>query len=87
MSFRYPGRLHSLVAVEYRFCPTPPHNGGESAAASDAELDRYMHLYTLNRGILMTPFHNMALMSPETKVADIEHHDSVFRQAIQMLLT
>lgn len=72
--------------AEYRFRPTPPHNGGESAAAGDAELDRYMHLYTLNRGILMTPFHNMALMAPQTKVEDIEHHDSVFRQAVEMLV-
>ena len=30
----------------------------------DHGLDRFMHLYALNRGVLMTPFHNMALMSP-----------------------
>jgi hypothetical protein len=49
---------------EYWFRPTPPKNGGEAHAAVDPELDRYMHLYALNRGILMTPFHNMALISP-----------------------
>ena len=53
--------------AEYRFTPEVPRNGGESAAAHDAELDEYMHLFTINRGILMTPFHNMALMSPADK--------------------
>ena len=54
-------------------------------AAIDPELDRYMHLYTLNRGILMTPFHNMALISPETTQADVDHHTKVFREAVQSL--
>lgn len=67
---------------EYWFRPTPPRNGGEAAAAVDHELDRYMHLYTLNRGILMTPFHNMALISPETSQADVDHHTRVFRDAV-----
>ena len=51
--------------AEYWFCP-PPRNGGEAAAAVDHELDALMHLYALNRGVLLTPFHNMALMSPAT---------------------
>ena len=50
--------------AEYWFRPTPPRNGGEAAAAVDAELERYMHLAALNRGILLTPFHNMALIAP-----------------------
>ena len=40
----------------------------------DHELDRFMHLYALNRGVLMTPFHNMALMSPATTAADVDRH-------------
>lgn len=71
---------------EYWFRPTPPKNGGEAAAAVDHELDRYMHLYMLNRGILMTPFHNMALISPDTTEADVEYHTQTFRQAVQTLL-
>jgi glutamate-1-semialdehyde 2,1-aminomutase len=71
---------------EYWFKPTPPRNGGEAAAAIDHELDRYMHLYTLNRGILMTPFHNMALISPETTQEDVEYHTQVFREAVKSLL-
>jgi glutamate-1-semialdehyde 2,1-aminomutase len=71
---------------EYWFRPNPPRNGGEAAAAIDHELDRYMHLYTLNRGILMTPFHNMALISPETTSNDVDYHTKVFREAVQSLL-
>ena len=70
---------------EYWFRPTPPKNGGEAFAAMDHELDRYMHLFALNRGILMTPFHNMALISPDTTQADVGYHTQVFREAVQSL--
>ncbi len=70
---------------EYWFRPTPPRNGGEAAATIDHELDRYMHLFSLNRGILMTPFHNMALISPDTTEADVEYHTRVFRDAVVSL--
>jgi len=71
--------------AEYWFRPTPPRNGSEAAAAIDSELDRYMHLAALNRGILMTPFHNMALVSPATTEEDIDFHTSVFRQSVAAL--
>ena len=71
---------------EYWFRPTPPRNGGEAYAAIDHELDRYMHLFALNRGILMTPFHNMALISPEITEADVDYHTKVFREAVISLL-
>ena len=67
---------------EYWFRPTSPRNGREAAAAIDHELDRYMHLYALNRGILMTPFHNMALISPDITEADVDYHTNVFREAV-----
>ena len=70
---------------EYWFRPTPPKNGGEAFAAIDHELDRYMHLFALNRGILMTPFHNMALVSPEIEASDVDYHTRVFREAVQSL--
>jgi glutamate-1-semialdehyde 2,1-aminomutase len=71
--------------VEYWFRPTPPRNGGEAAAAIDFELDQYMHLFALNRGILMTPFHNMALMSPETSSKDVDTHTQVFGDTVRSL--
>ena len=68
--------------AEYLFGPDRPRNGAEAHAASDAALERYMHLYALNRGILLTPFHNMALMSPATTEADVDRHSEVFRKAV-----
>jgi glutamate-1-semialdehyde 2,1-aminomutase len=73
--------------AEYRFCPVPPRTGGESAAAADLLLDEYLHLYTVNRGVLMTPFHNMALMSPDTTEADADVHTRVFAAAADELLS
>ena len=70
---------------EYWFRPTPPRNGGEAFAAIDHELDRYMHLFALNRGILMTPFHNMALISPELAKEDVDYHTKIFRESVTAL--
>jgi len=67
--------------VEYLFRPEPPRTGSEAAAGGDALLDRLIHLYALNRGILLTPFHNMALMSPATSDADVDRHTDVFEEA------
>ena len=67
--------------VEYLFRSDPPLTGSEAAAGSDHLLDRLIHLYALNRGILLTPFHNMALMSPATTEADIDRHTEVFAEA------
>jgi glutamate-1-semialdehyde 2,1-aminomutase len=68
--------------AEYLFGPDRPRNGAEAHAAGNFELERYMHLYALNRGILLTPFHNMALMSPATTGADVDRHTEVFREAV-----
>jgi glutamate-1-semialdehyde 2,1-aminomutase len=71
---------------EYWFREMPPRNGREAFEAIDSELDRYMHLYSLNQGILMTPFHNMALIAPDTTVDDVDYHTKVFRYAVGHLL-
>ncbi len=51
----------------------------------DPELERFLHLWAMNRGILMTPFHNMALMSPATTEADVDRHTEVFEAAVEAL--
>ena len=85
--FDLPWHVNRLgCRVEYWFRPTPPRNGGEAAAAIDADLDRYMHLAALNRGILMTPFHNMALIAPDTTAADIDYHTQVFEEIVARLV-
>ena len=66
--------------AEYWFCPEPPRNGGEAAELDDHELAKFTHLYALNRGILLTPFHNMALMSPATTEEDVDAHSRVFEE-------
>ncbi len=63
--------------AEYWFSP-PPRTGAAAAAAGDELLEQLMHLWALNRGILLTPFHNMALFSPHHLAADVERHDEVF---------
>jgi glutamate-1-semialdehyde 2,1-aminomutase len=86
-SRRVPWNIVQLGArAEYRFCPEPPRNGGESAAAHDEQLDAYMHVYLLNRGVLITPFHNMALMCPATTEADVDRHSEVFAEAVDELV-
>ncbi|MGB6497483.1 MAG: aminotransferase class III-fold pyridoxal phosphate-dependent enzyme, partial [Candidatus Acidiferrum sp.] len=68
--------------AEYTFAARPPRNGGESAANADFELERFLHLYALNRGVLLTPFHNMALMCPATAEADVDLHTKIFSEAV-----
>ena len=64
---------------EYLFQATAPRTGKEAADAGDFELEQYIHLRMLNDGFLITPFHNMALVSPETTEADIDAHTKAFR--------
>ena len=71
--------------AEYRFVRPAPVNGEDSAAAADGDLDAYMHLAMCNRGILMTPFHNMALMGPDTRQEDVVRHTEVFREVVGAL--
>ncbi len=71
--------------AEYRFARPAPRTGEESADAADDELDAYLHLALCNRGVLMTPFHNMALMCPETSRADVDRHTEVFREVVGAL--
>lgn len=70
--------------AEYWFCP-PPRTGADAAAAVDHELDAFMHLWAINRGILLTPFHNMALFSPFHEPADVQLHTDQFDEALTAL--
>ena len=64
---------------EYLFQSSAPRTGKEASDAGDFELEQYVHLRLLNEGFLITPFHNMALVSPETTSADIDAHTQAFR--------
>ena len=67
---------------EFQFSPTPPRNGSEAGAMFDAELEHALHLYLFNRGVLITPFHNMMLVCPQTTMADVDRLLEVFEQAL-----
>ena len=69
--------------AEYWFCPAP-RDGAEAAAAVYVQLDGFMHLWALNRGIL-TPFHNMALLSPHHGAGDVDLHTEAFGAAVERL--
>jgi len=72
--------------AEYWFCP-PPRDGAAAAAAVDEELEAFLHLWCLNRGVLLTPFHNMALFSPAHTPADVDRHTEVFAEALDALFS
>ena len=78
-------------AVRIRTCDScafgpAPRDGAAAAAAGDPDLEAFLHLYALNRGVLLTPFHNMALFSPHHTAADVDRHTAVFGEAIAALL-
>ena len=72
--------------AEYRFCSPAPVNGTASQDAEDADLDEYLHLAMSNRGVLITPFHNMVLMCPDTVDADVDLHGDCFDDAVSRLV-
>jgi glutamate-1-semialdehyde 2,1-aminomutase len=72
--------------AEYRFTAPAPRNGSTSATAGDADLEEYFHLFASNRGVLITPFHNMALMCRDTSALDIARHTEVFAASVADLL-
>ena len=71
--------------AEYHFMPDPPRDGADQVAHADPDLERLLHLWVMNRGVLMTPFHNMALMSPVTTEADVDRHTAAFEEAVGAL--
>jgi len=84
--FEIPWQVSQLgCRAEYSFRATAPKTGKEAADADDFELQQYLHLHAINRGVLMTPFHNMALISPATTLEDVKRHTDHFRDAAQAL--
>ena len=58
--------------VEFMCCPKPPQNGAEAAQVIHQPIDTAIHHYLLNRGLVITPFHNMMLICPSTAKADAD---------------
>ncbi|MEJ5187296.1 MAG: transaminase [Candidatus Geothermincolales bacterium] len=85
--------------VEFRFLPRPPRNGGEAlftevpynavdvvSEGLTGPLDELVHLYCANRGILLTPVHEMALVGPDTTPGDVEHYLEVIGELVRELV-
>jgi glutamate-1-semialdehyde aminotransferase len=86
--FNIPWQVSQLgCRAEYSFRATAPATGKEAADADDFELQQYLHLHAINRGVLMTPFHNMALISPATTLEDVKRHTDHFRDAAKALFS
>ncbi len=58
--------------VEFICAPGPLINGSEAEAAHAPELEAAIQLGLVNRGCLIAPFHNMMLVSPKTKKAQVD---------------
>jgi glutamate-1-semialdehyde 2,1-aminomutase len=79
--YELPWTVNRLGArAEYMFSEKAPIDGREAADAGDFELEQYIHLRMLNEGFLITPFHNMALISPDTTYEDVDSHTAIFEQ-------
>jgi glutamate-1-semialdehyde 2,1-aminomutase len=70
---------------EFQFIDTPPRNGSEAGAAMNSELEQALHLALLNRGVLITPFHNMMLVCPDTTDADVDRLLAAFDEVLTLL--
>jgi len=72
--------------VEFQFCRTAPLNGSQAGLAMDAALEHALHLGLLNRGVLITPFHNMMLVCPDTTETDVHCLLGAFDTVLQTLI-
>ncbi|MDD5001362.1 MAG: aspartate aminotransferase family protein [Thiomonas arsenitoxydans] len=71
---------------EFQFGLNPPQNGSQAEALFDVELEHLIHLALLNRGVLITPFHNMLLCSPATTAADVQRLLAAFDEVLQQVV-
>ena len=71
---------------EFQFCANPPRTGRQAEAAFHDALERCIHLALLNRGVMITPFHNMTLICPETQAADVDRLVDALGEVINEIL-
>ncbi len=64
--------------MELQFMPRTPRHAQDVRDFGQPSLEQFTHLFMLNRGVLLTPFHSMMLVSPDTGAAQIERLLSVF---------
>lgn len=73
------------VRVEFMCCPEHPRNGTEAARVIHQPIDIAIHHYLLNRGVIITPFHNMMLICPQTTAAQVDQLTSALDSCVAEL--
>ncbi|MFN6994593.1 MAG: transaminase [Aquincola tertiaricarbonis] len=71
--------------VETLFAPDEPVNAQDVKRQRDGDLEGLLHLWLMNRGVLITPFHNMMLCCPGTTADDVDLHNAAFESLVQAL--
>ncbi len=71
--------------MELQFMPRTPRHAQDVRDLAQSELEALTHLFMLNRGVLLTPFHSMMLVSPETTAADVDTLLAVFDELLAAL--
>jgi glutamate-1-semialdehyde 2,1-aminomutase len=71
--------------LELQFCEKTPSNAQQARNAQNDTIEGAIHLYLLNRGVLLTPFHNMMLVCPATNQDDISKLVRVFNDCLDRL--
>jgi glutamate-1-semialdehyde 2,1-aminomutase len=85
-TYKLPWNITRLGArLELQFCATSPKNAQQAREAQNDTIESAIHLYLLNRGVLLTPFHNMMLICPATTEADINKLVQVFKECLKEL--
>ena len=77
---------HVGARVETLFASNEPRNAAEVKTHRNPDLEALLHLYLMNRGVLITPFHNMMLCCPGTTAADVDRHNAVFGEFVAELV-
>ena len=72
--------------VETLFAPDAPRNAAEVKQHRNPDLEALLHLFLMNRGVLITPFHNMMLVCPGTTADDVDKHNAVFDELVAELV-
>lgn len=75
------------LRAEIVLAPQPPRNGTQALLHSHSELEQALHLHCLNRGVVITPFHNMMLVCPHTRAEHIARLLDVLDQGMSALST
>lgn len=71
--------------VEFICASGPLRNGGEAEAAHGPGLEAALHVALVNRGVLIAPFHNMMLISPATRPAQVNRLITAFADVVSRL--